>query len=189
MIAPKWVRTRCQPIAVRDVISYLVAALEQPASAAGTVEIGGPDVLQYQEMMLRYAAIRGNSRQDRDPFRFSAHACRRAAIPLVTPIPASIAQPLVEGLFNEVVVRDGAAAALFPAITPIGYDRAVRRALDRYAETRRPERVDAEPRLLEQLLQVAKQQAIGSRRTSMILAFGSMRLMSPMWRKLLAFCR
>ena len=53
----------------------------------------------------------------------------------MTPIPASIARPLVDGLFNEVVVRDEPRATLFPAIVPVGYDEAVRRALDRYAST------------------------------------------------------
>ncbi len=134
MIAPKWVRTRCQPIGVRDVVAYLVAALDQPASAGRIVEIGGADVMQYQEMMLRYAAVRGLKRRIVIVPYFSPRLSSRW-IHLVTPIPASIAQPLVEGLFNEVVVRDGAAAALFPRIVPIGYDEAVRRALDRNAST------------------------------------------------------
>jgi uncharacterized protein YbjT (DUF2867 family) len=132
MIAPKWVRTRCQPIAVRDVLAYLVAALDQPASAGRIVEIGGADVLQYQEMMLSYAAIRGLTRRIVIVPFFSPRLSSRW-VHLVTPIPASIARPLVEGLFNEVVVRDDAARTLFPAIVPIGYDEAVRRALDRYA--------------------------------------------------------
>ena len=134
MIAPKWVRTRCQPIGVRDVIAYLVAALDQPASAGRIIEIGGADVLQYQEMMLRYAAIRNLKRRIVIVPYFSPRLSSRW-IHLVTPIPASIAQPLVEGLFNEVVVRDDAARTLFPMILPIGYDAAVRRALDRNAST------------------------------------------------------
>lgn len=134
MIAPKWVRTRCQPIGVRDVIAYLVAALTQPASAGRIVEIGGADVLRYREMMLRYAAIRGLARRIVIVPFFSPRLSSRW-IHLVTPIPASIAQPLVEGLFNEVIVRDDAARTLFPAIVPIGYDEAVRRALDRNASS------------------------------------------------------
>ncbi|GAC1577170.1 MAG: SDR family oxidoreductase [Candidatus Elarobacter sp.] len=134
MIAPKWVRTRCQPISVRDVIAYLVASLEQERSAGRIVEIGGTDVLQYCEMMLRYAKIRGLRRHIVIVPYFSPRLSSRW-IHLVTPIPASIAQPLVEGLFNEVIVRDAAAAELFPAIRPVGYDEAVQRALDRYAST------------------------------------------------------
>ena len=134
MIAPKWVRTRCQPIAVRDVIAYLVAALANARSRGRIVEIGGADVLQYQEMMLRYAWIRGLSRRIFVVPFFTPGLSSRW-IHLVTPIPASIAQPLVEGLFNEVVVRDNAARELFPDIVPIGYDEAVLRALDRNAST------------------------------------------------------
>ncbi len=134
MVAPKWVRTRCQPIGVRDVIAYLVAALGSAPSAGRIVEIGGADALQYQEMMLRYAAIRGLSRRI-IVVPFLSPRLSSRWIHLVTPIPASIAQPLVEGLFNEVVVRDDAARTLFPAIVPIGYDEAVLRALDRNAST------------------------------------------------------
>ncbi len=132
MIAPRWVRTRCQPIGVRDVLTYLVAALASPQSTGRVVEIGGADVLQYQEMMLRYAALRGLARRIFIVPYFSPRLSSRW-IHLVTPIPAAIAQPLVEGLFNEVVVRDDAARTLFPAIEPIGYDAAVLRALDRNA--------------------------------------------------------
>lgn len=134
MIAPKWVRTRIQPIFVRDVIAYLVAALAHEESTGRIVEIGGADVLSYGEMMLRYAAIRGLSRRIVIvPFftpRLSSYW-----VHLVTPIPARIARPLIDGLFNEVVVRDDAARTLFPSIVPIGYDEAVTRALDRYAST------------------------------------------------------
>ena len=134
MIAPKWVRTRCQPIGVYDVISYLVAALNNPASAGRIVEIGGADVLEYRDMMMRYAAIRKLRRYVIIVPFFSPRLSSRW-IHLVTPITASIAQPLVEGLFNEVIVRDDAARTLFPAIVPSGYDYAVRRALDRNVST------------------------------------------------------
>jgi uncharacterized protein YbjT (DUF2867 family) len=132
MIAPKWVRTRCQPIAIRDVISYLVAALNEPGSSGKIVEIGGADVLQYREMMLTYAAIRGLKRRIFIVPFFSPGLSSRW-IHLVTPIPAAVAQPLVEGLFNEVIVRDATARELFPRIIPIGYEEAVQRALDRNA--------------------------------------------------------
>ena len=132
MIAPKWLRTRAQPIGIRDVLAYLVAALTTPESAGKIVEIGGADVLPYEQLMLHYAAIRGLARRIVIVPFFSPGLSSRW-IHLVTPIPASIARPLVEGLFNEVVVRDTAAATLFPAITPAGYDEAVRRALDRHS--------------------------------------------------------
>ena len=134
MIAPKWVRTRCQPIAIRDVLAYLVAALEVPGSAGRIVEIGGADVLEYRDMMLRYAHIRDLARRIIIVPFFSPGLSSRW-IHFVTPIPSALARPLVEGLFNEVIVRDDSARALFPSIHPIGYDEAVRRALDRYKTT------------------------------------------------------
>jgi uncharacterized protein YbjT (DUF2867 family) len=134
MITPKWVRTRCQPIGIRDVLAYLVAALTVPESAGRIVEIGGADVLPYREMMLHYAAIRDLSRRIITVPLLSPGLSARW-IHFVTPIPAAIAKPLVEGLFNEVIVRDDAARQLFPAIVPAGYDEAVQRALNRYNTT------------------------------------------------------
>jgi hypothetical protein len=134
MIAPRWVSTRCQPIGIRDVLAYLVGALDLPQTAGRIFEIGGADVLSYREMMLRYAAARGLTRRMLVvPFftpRLSSYW-----VHLVTPIPASIARPLIDGLHNEVIVRDDAARRAFPAIVPIGYDEALRRALDRYRTT------------------------------------------------------
>lgn len=130
MIAPKWVRTRCQPIAIRDVLSYLLAALDVPARSA-VVEIGGADVMTYKQMMLRYAAIRGLRRRIVVvPFftpRLSSYW-----VHLVTPIDARLAQPLILGLHNEVIVRGGEARRLFPQIEPMGFEAAVKIALDRY---------------------------------------------------------
>ena len=131
MIAPRWVKTRIQPIHVRDVIAYLVASLAVSESSGRIIEIGGADVLTYGEMMLRYARIRGLRRKllivpVLTP-RLSSYW-----VHLVTPIPASIARPLIDGLANEVVVRNDGARRFFPAIVPIGYDEAVSRALNRY---------------------------------------------------------
>ncbi len=132
MICPRWVNTRIQPIAIRNVLDYLVAALDVPASAGLVVEIGGRDVLTYAGMMQGYAQARRLRR-------------RLVAVPvltprlssywvhLITPIPAAIARPLIKGLGNEVVVRDDAACHLFPEIEPIDYPTAVRLALDRMA--------------------------------------------------------
>lgn len=130
MIAPKWVTTRIQPIHVLDVIAYLVAALAAPESAGRIVEIGGADVLTYGDMMRRYARIRGLVRKLLIVPVFTPRLSSYW-VHIVTPIPASIARPLIDGLANEVVVRDDAAGRLFPDIVPIGYDDAVNRALDR----------------------------------------------------------
>jgi len=131
MICPRWVRTPTQPIAVRDVLQYLVAALDQPESAGEIIEIGGSDVLTYAEMFEIYAAVRGLKRWIVNvPFltpRLSSHW-----VGLVTPISNSIARPLIEGLDNEVVVDDPTKArTLFPDIEPISFEAALRLALRR----------------------------------------------------------
>ena len=134
MICPKWVFTRIQPIAIRNVLDYLVAALECPASAERILEIGGRDVLTYAGMMTGYAQARGLKRH---LLAVPVLTPRLSSywVHLVTPIPANIAQPLIKGLGNEVIVRDAAALKLFPGIQPLDYGTAVRLALEKL-ETR-----------------------------------------------------
>jgi uncharacterized protein YbjT (DUF2867 family) len=134
MIAPKWVGTPCQPIAIRDVLAYLVAALDPSVSTSGDAiyEIGGADVLSYHDMMMTYAAIRGLHRKLLAVPLFTPRLSS-GWVHLVTPIPSSIARPLIDGLRSPVVVRDDRARRDFPTIHPIGFDEAVRRALDRYS--------------------------------------------------------
>jgi uncharacterized protein YbjT (DUF2867 family) len=134
MIGPKWVSTRCQPIAIRDVLAYLVAELDQSRSGSVIREIGGADVLTYSDMMMRYARIRGLPRRI-VIVPFFTPRLSSAWVHLVTPIPSAIARPLIDGLLNEVVVRHDEAAREFPGIHPVGYDEAVTRALDRYSTT------------------------------------------------------
>lgn len=132
MIAPKWVVTRCQPIAVNDVLAYLIAALELGTQENRIYEIGGTDVLTYRDMMLRYAAIRGLKRRI-IIVPFFTPQLSSYWVHLVTPISARLAQPLIRGLYNEVVVRDPAATLDFPQIAPSGFDDAVKKALERGA--------------------------------------------------------
>jgi uncharacterized protein YbjT (DUF2867 family) len=128
MICPKWVYTRTQPIGIQDVLAYLIAALETPESAGKMIEIGGADVLTYGEMMLGYARARGHKR-----YLISVPVLTPRLssfwVHWVTPIPASIARPLIEGLRNEVIVRSDLAGQLFPEIKPMDYETAVNRAL------------------------------------------------------------
>lgn len=133
LICPKWVQTPTQPIAIRNVLQYLVAALEQPESAGRTIEIGGSDVLTYGDMFQRYAKVRGLNRPIVNvPFLtpgLSSHW-----VGFVTPISNQIARPLIEGLDNEVTVDNPEEArTLFPEVDPISYEAAVRLALRRYA--------------------------------------------------------
>ena len=129
MICPSWVYTRIQPIAIDDVVEYLAAALDVPTSAGAVLEIGGADVMTYGEMMTGYARLRGLRRM-LVPVPMLTPRLSSYWVHLVTPIPSAIARPLIEGLRNEVVVRDGRARAVFPDIEPIGYEAAVREALD-----------------------------------------------------------
>lgn len=130
MIVPRWATTRIQPIGIRDVLTYLVAALDTPASRGQIIEIGGADVVTYLEMMKQYARERGLSRRFVTvPFltpRLSSYW-----VHWTTPIPSTIARALIDGLRNEVIVRDGRGQALFPNIQPADYRTSVRRALRR----------------------------------------------------------
>jgi uncharacterized protein YbjT (DUF2867 family) len=128
MVTPRWVRTRCQPIAIADVREYLVAALEHP-EVVGVVEIGGPDVLSYGEMMQAYARLRG-LRRLMIPVPVLTPRLSSYWVSLVTPVPSGIARPLVEGLRNEVIVRDPGPAQVF-GISPVRYEEALQRAIDR----------------------------------------------------------
>ncbi len=131
MIAPKWSMSRCQPIAIRDVLAYLTHALALPAGSSQVYEIGGADVMPYRDMMLRYAQLRGLRRKIIIVPLFTPRLSSYW-VHLVTPISARIAQPLILGLHNEVIVKDRRAQRDFPDIVPVGFDAAVLRALDRY---------------------------------------------------------
>ena len=130
MICPRWVFTRTQPIAIRDALKYLVAALETPQSKNKIVEIGGQDILTYREMMLIYARLRGLRRYI-IPIPLLTPHLSSYWVHLVTPIPSNIAHPLIKGLRNEVILRDQSAQRLFPQIQPMHYEAAVTLALSR----------------------------------------------------------
>jgi uncharacterized protein YbjT (DUF2867 family) len=128
MITPRWVATRCQPIGIRDVLAYLVAALDHP-EVTGVVEIGGPDVLSYGQMMMRYAHLRG-LRRLMIPVPLLTPRLSSYWVNLVSPVPANIARPLIEGLRNEVVVRNSEPARAF-GVTPATYDETLAQAIER----------------------------------------------------------
>ena len=128
MITPRWVDTRCQPIGIRDVLDYLAGALDHP-EATGVVEIGGPDVLSYGDMMRIYARLRG-LRRVMIPVPVLTPRLSSYWVGLVSPIPAGIARPLIEGLRSEVVVRDPRPAEAF-GLQPLPYVDALEQALDR----------------------------------------------------------
>jgi uncharacterized protein YbjT (DUF2867 family) len=130
MLCPRWVFTRTQPIAIRDVLAYLIAALHTPASWGRIIEIGGADVLNYADMMLGYARVRG-LRRLLLPVPVLSPGLSSHWVHWMTPVSSAIARPLVEGLRNELIVRDPAARTLFPQIEPLDYTTAVTLALSR----------------------------------------------------------
>lgn len=130
MTTPRWVRTRCQPVAVRDVIERLVRAVDDKSTSDRVEEVGGPDVLTYQEMMAIYAEEAGLRKRVVIPLPFLSPRLSSVWVGLVTPLPPRVARPLVESLRHEVVVKEPSRAV--PAPTP--YREAVRRALDRIPE-------------------------------------------------------
>ncbi len=114
MLTPLWVRTEAQPISVRDVLFYLVAALETPATTGRTIDIGGPDVWNYEQMMQEAARALRLPRRVVIPIPVLTPKLSALWIHLVTPMPASIARPLAEGLRNRVVLRNDDAQRLMP---------------------------------------------------------------------------
>lgn len=129
MVCPKWVFTRVQPISIRNVLEYLTAALDTLESAGKVIEIGGKEILTYGDMMHEYAKVRG-LRRYLIPVPVLTPRLSSHWVHWMTPIPASIAQPLIEGLRNEVIVNDDSANRLFPQIELIDYQTAVERALE-----------------------------------------------------------
>ncbi len=105
MTTPKWVDNRCQPIAIRDVLTWLVASIAEPDQLSHVWEIGGPDVLTYREMMQSYAEAAGLKRRRIVAVPVLSPSLSSRWVGLVTPLPTGLARPLVESLINEVVVN------------------------------------------------------------------------------------
>ena len=124
MVCPKWVYSRIQPIAVDDLLEYLVSALSAPESQGRTIEIGGADVTTYRGLMLGYARARG-LRRLLIPVPVLTPRLSSYWVHWMTPIPAKITRALVEGLRNEVVVTDDLAHTLFPHLKPRDYSSAI----------------------------------------------------------------
>ena len=133
MVTPRWVHNRVQPIAVRDVLHYLTRAAALPPEVSRGFDIGGPDVLTYLDMMRRYAAVAGLPRRVVVPVPVLTPWLSAQWVNLVTPVPRSIAVPLVESLVHEMVRRDHDIADHIPdppgGLT--GYEHAIELALAR----------------------------------------------------------
>ena len=128
ILIPRWAKTKCQPIAIRDVIKYLVGTLEIPETSGGSFDIGGHDILSYHEMLKIRAELLRKKRLFVPFFSF---------IPLysylggfVTPVPAPITRSLMEGLKNEVVCQNSTIQRHLP-FKPLSYREAIIRAMNR----------------------------------------------------------
>lgn len=106
MVTPRWVDTKVQPIAIRDILHALVAVLERDDAVGRVIEVGGPDVLTYREMMHTYADVAGLRKRLIVPVPVLSPSLSSRWVGLVTPLPGGLARPLVESLVNEVVVHD-----------------------------------------------------------------------------------
>ena len=133
MFRPRWTRTRCQPIAVRNVLEILIAALDDLGNDDHVYEIGGPDVLTYEEMTQIYAEVAGLRRRIVIPLPLFSVGLAPWAIGVVTPLVETTVKHLVESLDHDVVVKRGSP----PEFEPSGlftYQEGVRRALQRISE-------------------------------------------------------
>ena len=145
MVTPRWVRTAAQPIAIEDVLAYLVAGLDVEIDGNAVFEIGGADTVSYEGLMREYARQIGVRRLIL-PVPFLTARLSSLWLGLVTPVYARVGRKLIDSLPHETVVRDDSALAAFP-IRPRGYREAIARALaneDRaFAETRWSDAVSA----------------------------------------------
>ena len=132
MITPRWVRTRTQPIAVGDVIRYLVGVLEEPAAEGRTFEVGGPDVLAYVDMLRRVAVIEGRHLWV-IPVPLLSPRLSSRWLSLVTNVDVPTGRSLIDSMSNEVVVRDKRIRELVD-FEPMSYDEAVLAALGERAQ-------------------------------------------------------
>jgi len=129
MVTPRWVETKCQPIAIDDVVAYLVGVLSVPETVDETFEIGGPDVLTYRRVLTRTAEIEVGRVPYILPVPVLSPELSAYWVDLVTDVPRGVARPLIHGLRNPVVVRDDRIRELVHVeLTP--FDEAVARAVD-----------------------------------------------------------
>jgi hypothetical protein len=132
-LCPKWFFSLAQPIAIQNVLDYLCAALENPASTGRLFEIGGASCLTYAQMLMAYANERGLKRV---LIRLPVTAPRFSAywVHMLTPVHWRVLLPLIEGLCSEAVVHDNLAREFFPHIQPMDFQTALHQALGRLAD-------------------------------------------------------
>ncbi|MFY7067737.1 SDR family oxidoreductase [Nocardiopsis changdeensis] len=136
MTTPRWVRSRVQPVAVRDVLRLLVEAADLPPEQDRTFDVGGPDVLTYAEMIQRFARVAGLRPRLILPVPVLSPGLSSLWVGLVTPVPPAIARPLVESLRHDAVCGEDDLSGLLGDHARIGFDRAVELAVRRTSQSR-----------------------------------------------------
>ncbi|MEA2009456.1 MAG: NAD(P)H-binding protein, partial [Actinomycetota bacterium] len=134
IMTPQWVETRCQPIAVRNVLEILVAVLDDPDPVDRVYDIGGPDILTYEEMMQIYAEVAGLRKRRVVPLPIFSSHLSPLMVGLFTPLPVGVAKPLIESLRHDVVVSEDSP----PGFEPVGlftYRESLERALARVSHS------------------------------------------------------
>lgn len=132
MVAPSWLRTDTQPIGIDAVLEYLRRAPGVPESEGREVQIGGPDVLTYSDMLDRMAIAMGKKPRRKLAVPLLSPSLSSLWLGLVTPVDTNVARPLVEGLRTATVVTDPSGAEPF-GIEPAGFDETLRLALEEEA--------------------------------------------------------
>lgn len=147
MVTPKWVDNRIQPIAIRDMLHYLVGAASMPGEVNRTFDVGGPDVLTYREMIQGFAQVAGLRPRPVRAVPVLTPMLASRWVGLVTPVPPGIAVPLVGSLIHEVVCKENDIDALVgpPPDRPLRFAEAVRAALVDESGTQRPEPGTVDP--------------------------------------------
>lgn len=135
LVGPVWFKRRTQPIATSNILDYLLSALENPAARGKIIEIGSQEIMTYADAMLRYATVRHLKRKlfmvPIAPLPLMAYIVDK-----MTPVPASIAYPLIDGMRSDSVISDYPATEVFPEIHPIPYEEAVQIALQELSPSR-----------------------------------------------------
>jgi uncharacterized protein YbjT (DUF2867 family) len=139
MVTPKWVNTKTQPIALPDIVRYLVGVLDLPEAIGQVFDVGGPEVLRYVDMMRRAAKIQNGRNLPIVPVPLLTPRLSSMWLSLVTDVDLATARNLVDSMNNEVVVQDDTITRLLPGEL-IGYDDAVRLALQERAAQESPGR-------------------------------------------------
>ncbi|MDA3895072.1 MAG: NAD(P)H-binding protein [Desulfobacteraceae bacterium] len=132
LTCPKWVYTKSQPISIDNVLAYLAGCLDTPETAGRSLDIGGPQVLSYADLMRMYARVRGLKRLiigvPMVPFKLSAYW-----VNLITPVPAGVVLPLAEGLRNEAICRENTIREMIP-LNLLSMEQAICNALAEESE-------------------------------------------------------